>query len=266
GESRHTFEPYPHRLCRDFCGLQHVFLCALAIITRMPKERDPTDSGHCLHEQLQTLTDELWGEERQSRDVATRPRQSGDKATRNRIYCPREDDGDNPGRSLGGQRGGRVRNDDDVDVKRHQIGCQSREPIVFPLGIEVLNVDVVAFLITEVAQPSEERRCKVGHGGQVASQVAYSRDLGRLLRACRERPCCRSSSDGDELASPHRLPQPEGHILPYRCRESRVVHHSKIGLPMTAMGSLAPNRLARDAGGMVFSLLPRCQGLRGSQK
>src|SRR5262245_31296143 len=52
----------------------------------------------------------------------------------------------------------------------------------------------------------------------------------RLLRARRQRLRRRAGAKpSDELPSPHGLPQPEDHTLPHRCRECRVVHHSKIG-------------------------------------
>ena len=50
-----------------------------------------------------------------------------------------------------------------------------------------------------------------------------------LLRARRERPRRRRAAEQrDELAPPHVLPQPEDRTLPHRCRECRVVHHSKV--------------------------------------
>jgi hypothetical protein len=53
----------------------------------------------------------------------------------------------------------------------------------------------------------------------------------------RERPRSRANAEqSDELASPHELPQPEDRTLPHRCRECRVVHHSKIDRRMAEMG------------------------------
>ena len=45
----------------------------------------------------------------------------------------------------------------------------------------------------------------------------------RLLRARRERPCgSRTADERDKIASPHRVPQPEGHTLSY-CHGNAVL-------------------------------------------
>ena len=99
-------KPHPQRPRRDVCSLQHVLFRAFAEATWLPEDSDPTDPRNGLREQFQTLADELRGEVGQPRDIAARPRKAGDEPVRNRIGGRSEDNGDSPGRLLGGQGGG----------------------------------------------------------------------------------------------------------------------------------------------------------------
>ena len=73
-------------------------------------------------------------------------------------------------------------------------------------------------------------------GGGERRQQADERLTCLLLRARYERPCDSAAEQRDELASFHGLPQPEDQTLTHRCREYRVVQHSKIDCRMTEMG------------------------------
>ena len=107
GTSRlNELRPHPQRPRRDFCRLQHVLFRAFGDATWLPEDSDPTDPRNGLLEQLQTLADELRSEDGQPRDIAARPRKAGDEPVRNRIGDSSEDNGDGPGRLLGGQGGG----------------------------------------------------------------------------------------------------------------------------------------------------------------
>jgi hypothetical protein len=78
----------------------------------------------------------------------------------------------------------------DVDLERHQFGCQSGEPLDLPLGRSILHHEVLALDVTQVAQGLEEGLSKVRGGGRsvvVPQQVAYSSDLGRRLGRRSER-------------------------------------------------------------------------------
>ncbi|MGH7356544.1 MAG: hypothetical protein ACRELS_18450, partial [Candidatus Rokuibacteriota bacterium] len=64
----------------------------------------------------------------------------------------------------------------------NQFGRKSGEPLELPLGISVFNHDVAALDVAEVTQSLKEGLARAGVTGQVKRQVAYSSDLGRLLR------------------------------------------------------------------------------------
>jgi hypothetical protein len=67
------------------------------------------------------------------------------------------------------------------NLERNQFGRKSGKPLGLPLGISVFDHDVAALDVTEVTQSLEEGLSQVEGSGPVEPQVAYSRDLGRLL-------------------------------------------------------------------------------------
>ena len=83
---------------------------------------------------------------------------------------------------LGGQDLGCGSGQDDINLECNQFGRKSGEPLGLPLGISVFDHDVAALDITEVTQSLTEGLGQMGTAGQLARQVAYSSDLGRLLR------------------------------------------------------------------------------------
>ena len=91
---------------------------------------------------------------------------------------------------LGGQSGRRARGHDDIDVEPYQFGRELSERIELSLGIAIINDEVTALDVAEVAQSLTERfeRTLVG---EIARKVAYSGDLGRRLGVRRSRPCHR---------------------------------------------------------------------------
>jgi hypothetical protein len=88
---------------------------------------------------------------------------------------------------LGGQGGVCTWGRDDINLERNQFGRESGEPLGLPLGISVFDHEVAALCVTEVPQPLEEGLSQVGITGPVERQLAYSSDLGRLLRLGGER-------------------------------------------------------------------------------
>jgi hypothetical protein len=122
----------------------------------MPEDSDPSDPGNSLLEQFQTLADELRGEGGQPRDIAARPRKAGDEPAQNRIGSSSENNGDSPGRLLGGQDGEAVCGHDDINLQRNQFGRESGEPLQLPLGRSVFDHDVAALDVTEVTESLEE--------------------------------------------------------------------------------------------------------------
>jgi hypothetical protein len=146
----------------------------------MPEGSDPTDLRNGLREVFQTLADKLRGEDGQSRDIAARLRQAGDEPARHRIGNKSEENGEGPGRLLRGQGGGCGCGHDDMNLERNQFGRKSGEPLELPLGISVFDYEVATLDVTEVTQPLAEGLLEVRD--RVGRQVAYSKDLGRLLR------------------------------------------------------------------------------------
>ncbi len=98
---------------------------------------------------------------------------------------------------LGGQGGGCAWGHDDINLERNQFGRKSGEPLELPLGISVFDHDVAALDVTEVTQSLTEGLSQVGASGQVARQVAYSSDLGRLLGLGGDRRGEEADSQGD---------------------------------------------------------------------
>ena len=76
---------------------------------------------------------------------------------RNRIGSSSEDNGEGPGRLLGGQGGGCAWGHDDINLERNQFGRKSGEPLELPLGISVFDHDVAALDVTEVTQSLDGR-------------------------------------------------------------------------------------------------------------
>jgi hypothetical protein len=105
---------------------------------------------------------------------------------------------------LGGQGGGCVWGHDDINLERNQFGRKSGEPLELPLGISVFNHDVATLDVTEVTQSLTEGLVRVGASGPVVRHVAYSSDLGRLLRLDGERRGEETEGDaGDEYSPVH---------------------------------------------------------------
>ena len=144
-------------------------------------DSDPTDPRNGLLEQLQALADKLRGEDGQPRGIAARPRKAGDEAARHRIATGSEDDGEGLGRLLGGQSLECACRQDDINLELNQFNRKGREPLALSRGISGFDHEVAALDVTEVAQPLPEGRWQLGNPGQVAGQVAYSSDIGRLL-------------------------------------------------------------------------------------
>jgi len=94
---------------------------------------------------------------------------------------------------LGGQGGGCASSGhDDINLERNQFGRKSGEALGLPLGISVFDREVAALDVSEVTQSLTEGLVLMGARGQVGRQVAYSSDLGRLLRfggKRRGKPC-----------------------------------------------------------------------------
>src|SRR5262245_40561857 len=86
-----------------------------------------------------------------------------------------------------------------------KLGDQSRQPVVLAAGPSIFNGHVLTLDETDFLQPLAER----GHIGHWCAGCITRPDEADewdgLLRARRERPCCRVANQGDELASRHSI-------------------------------------------------------------
>src|SRR4029450_9058463 len=170
--------------------------------------------------------------------LAPRPRQAGSEPAPNRIVSSSEDNGEGPGRLLGGEGLGCACGQDDINLERNQFGRESREPLELPLGISVFDHDVAALDVTEVTQSLKEGLSQVGKSGQVARQEAYASDLDRLLRLDGERRGEEAPSyPGHDGAAPRGLPalvfwpSTAGVRSPYASRVLVALQPARPGMP-----------------------------------
>ena len=105
---------------------------------------------------LQPLAGELRHQDAQARDVPPRPRQAGDEPLPHRIRGARHHDRDRARGVLGSAGRGGASCHNHVHLEPDQLGRQVGEPLVLPLRIAVLNDEVLALDIAEVAQTLPE--------------------------------------------------------------------------------------------------------------
>src|SRR6266700_5376439 len=154
------------------------------------------------------LADEVWGDEGEPRRIAARSRQARHETVRYRVADTNENNREGRRRFLGGQGGrGASASHDDINLERGQFRRESGQPLGLRLGISVLDQDVLPFDVTEVTQSLEEGLSVAGVRRQVARQVAYPSDLGRLLRLGRERR--KNETDSENYREPD---QPHAHL------------------------------------------------------
>src|SRR5262249_20757532 len=165
-----------------------------------------------------------------------------------------EDNWDRFGRLLGGQGVFRARGQDHVNLTRHQLGRESGEPLCLSLCISVLDHHVAALDVTEVMQSLTEGLWKLGTTGQVARQIAYPSDLGRLLRLDGER----RGEDAPTHDADERSPVHQWMISSARTSsDCGIVTPSAFAvLRLTTNSSLVGCTIGRSAGLSPFRIRP----------
>jgi hypothetical protein len=150
--------PRPHELKShgqlprgDFGFVRHVSLGSFTVGSGLPEDSDASDSWYCLLKDFKALACEFWAEEGRSGDIAAGSRKAGNESTPNGIGSGRKDDRDRRGRTLGGQRRGRARGYNHINLEGNQFGRKSREPLEFSPRISVFNHDIPTLDITVVA-------------------------------------------------------------------------------------------------------------------
>jgi hypothetical protein len=160
----------------------------VALIARVLENGYPGDLRGDLFEQLQLLSHHLRGDAGQPGDVAAGAGKAGDEALGNRVACYGEDDWDRVGRLLGCARVGRRRGDDDVHLQADELGGERRQPFRSALCKPVLDCDVLAFHIAQLAQPLPEGLELTRESGERAGREETDPgDLRRRLRLDAER-------------------------------------------------------------------------------
>jgi hypothetical protein len=200
-------------------------------VVRIPQHGHALRARDGLLKQFQPLARHIRSKRTHSRDVAPRTCQALNEAAADRIGGERHHDRDRVACPHGGEDRRVAASHEHVDREARQLARQIAEAFELAVGAAILHLEMTPFHIAEVAQSKEKLPSQVGCdrlGRSLRFEIAKADDL-RLLRVRRERPRNGAAQYCDELAPPHRLPQPEDRTLPHRCRECRVVHHSKVG-------------------------------------
>ena len=140
----------------------------------------------------QPLCRHLGIEKIDTRQVAARPGEAGDKTKPDRVIADTEDDRNCRGCSFGRQCGQVAARGDHSHLSMNQIGHQRRQAIVLALQPVVLDCHVLAFDGAGFVEAFTERGdiARVGIGRPVSDKPDHRHR--RLLRARRKRPrsCC----------------------------------------------------------------------------
>ena len=122
------------------------------------QDRDPTDLGDGLLEQLQPFAESFHADAvGQPRDVAARPREARDESEPAGIAHDRHDDRDRRGGVLGCRRCRRRPRYDDVHLETNQLGREFGQPVESTIGKSIVDDDILALNPPEFAQPLPER-------------------------------------------------------------------------------------------------------------
>src|SRR5262249_19935090 len=110
------------------------------------------EARDALLEQLEPLSAELWIYRAQSSDVPAWAGQGGDESRADRVVVDGHHNGDRRRRLSGHASRLRTSRDDDIDVRLHQLGCCLARQVEFAVSPSVINQDVSALDVTEIAK------------------------------------------------------------------------------------------------------------------
>jgi hypothetical protein len=174
-------------------------------IGRIDEHCHTSHAGHQLTQEFQPLCHQLTTENIDTRRVAARSGEGGDKAELNRVFVDAEDDGYRRSCRLGRQRRrgtyGRGNHGDlsasQFERERRQLIIETLRRAIFDRHVLALNIAGVFEALTKCAQ---RLRIRLGRCGDEDPDHRHC----RLLRARRERPRGGSSAGKrDERAPPH---------------------------------------------------------------
>src|SRR5262249_32197236 len=187
-------------------------------ICRIDQHGNPNGLRHQLVQKCQPLRTQLIRKKIDSRQVATRLGEAGDKAELHRVVADAEDDRDGRGRSFG-HLGGIVAGwrGDDGYTTTHEVSHERRKAIEFALQPMVVHHYVLSLDVARFVEALAERG---GKGRIRRSGIDEADDRHRwLLRPRRERPRgSRATEKRDELAPLHL----RGHSITSSAMASKV--------------------------------------------
>jgi hypothetical protein len=117
---------------------------------RIPEDGDP-GRGNNLFEKIKPLRAQIHGNVSEPREVRPRPGEAGDESSPNRIADGHHDDGDRCRCLLGRTGCRRSPRHNDVNLETDQIHREVRELFGPSLGPSVLNRDVLALHVAQLA-------------------------------------------------------------------------------------------------------------------
>src|SRR5262245_43870984 len=148
-----------------------------------------------LLEKLQPLGTDVRANDGIAGDISSRSGEAWHEPGAYGIADRDHDDGNRGGGLLGRQACGRAEGCNNVHRATNERRCGLGESLRHAIGIRIVEGDVVAVEVTEIAQPVTE-----GVPVERVVDNADARDLPRLLRARRERPRSRAAAKQKEFA------------------------------------------------------------------
>ena len=169
-------------------------------VVRIPQKGYARDGWNNLLENLQPLGTDVWAKDAVAGDISSRSGEAWHEPGAHGIADRDHDDGNGGGGLLGRQACGRAEGRNDVHRATNERPRGLGKLLRHFIAIRILEGDVLAFEVTEIAQPVTEGVLP----GRVIND-ADTRNLPRLLRARRKRPRSRAAEQRDELAPLHSI-------------------------------------------------------------
>src|SRR5262249_25387988 len=144
-----------------------------------------------LLENLQPLGTDVRAKAGIAGDISSRSGEAWHEPGAHRIADRDHDDGNRGGGLLGREACGRAEGCNYVPRATNQRPCGLGESLGHSIGIRVVEGDVLAFEVTEIAQLMTEG---FPSGGIIDDTDTW--DLRLILRACNKRPCRRAAERG----------------------------------------------------------------------
>src|SRR5262245_21706138 len=170
-------------------------------VVRIPEKGYARDGWNNLLENLQPLGTDVRANDGVAGDISSRSGEAWHEPGAYGIADRDHDDGDRGGGLVSREACGRAEGRNDVHRATNERRRGLGESLRHSIAIRIVEGDVLAFEVTEIAQPVTE-----GVPVERVVDNADARDLPRLLRARRERPRSRRAADKrNEVAALHSI-------------------------------------------------------------